>query len=236
MIKVGCCGFAVARGKYYDNFEVVEIQKVFYQFPKLETILKWREEAPKEFEFTLKAPQLITHLPSSPTYRKLGYSIPDKEKVNYGFFKPTDEVFEAWEKTQKIAQLLEAKIVIFQMPPSFHPTLENKRNMRNFFRKIKRQGLLLVWEPRGDWDGKEIRSLCSQLGLVHCVDPFRAEALSGEFVYFRLHGIVDYRYRYSDRDLRKLKVKCEEKKEVYCMFNNVYMFEDATRFKKMVGR
>jgi len=236
MIKVGCCGFAVARGKYYDNFEVVEIQKVFYQFPKLETILKWREEAPKEFEFTLKAPQLITHLPSSPTYRKLGYSIPDKEKVNYGFFKPTDEVFEAWEKTQKIAQLLEAKIVIFQMPPSFHPTLENKRNMRNFFRKIKRQGLLLVWEPRGDWDGKEIRSLCSQLGLVHCVDPFRAEALSGEFVYFRLHGIVDYRYRYTDRDLRKLKVKCEEKKEVYCMFNNVYMFEDATRFKKMVGR
>ena len=236
MIKVGCCGFAVARRKYYDNFEVVEIQKVFYQFPKLETILKWREEAPKEFEFTLKAPQLITHLPSSPTYRKLGYSIPDKEKVNYGFFKPTDEVFEAWEKTQKIAQLLEAKIVIFQMPPSFHPTLENKRNMRNFFRKIKRQGLLLVWEPRGDWDGKEIRSLCSQLGLVHCVDPFRAEALSGEFVYFRLHGIVDYRYRYTDRDLRKLKVKCEEKKEVYCMFNNVYMFEDATRFKKMVGR
>jgi len=236
MIKVGCCGFAVARRKYYDNFEVVEIQKVFYQFPKLETILKWREEAPKGFEFTLKAPQLITHLPSSPTYRKLGYSIPDKEKANYGFFKPTDEVFEAWEKTQKIAQLLEANIVIFQMPPSFHPTPENKRNMRNFFRKIKRQGLLLVWEPRGDWDGKEIRSLCSQLGLVHCVDPFRAEALSGEFVYFRLHGIVDYRYRYTDRDLRKLKVKCEEKKEVYCMFNNVYMFEDATRFKKMVGR
>jgi len=236
MVKVGCCGFAVARKKYYDNFEVVEIQKVFYQFPRLETILRWREEAPKGFEFTLKVPQLITHLPSSPTYRKLGYLIPDKEKANYGFFKPTDEVFEAWEKTQKIAQLLEAKIVIFQMPPSFLPTIENKWNMKNFFRKIKRRGLILVWEPRGDWEGKEIRSLCSQLGLVHCVDPFKAEALSGELVYFRLHGIGGYRYRYTDRDLKKLKVKCEEKKEIYFMFNNIYMFEDATRFKKMVGR
>ncbi|HUW23147.1 MAG TPA: DUF72 domain-containing protein, partial [bacterium] len=144
MVKVGCCGFAVARARYYENFEVLEIQKTFYQFPRLGTVLKWREEAPKVFEFTLKAPQLITHLPSSPTYRKLGYSIPDKQKPYYGFFKPTDMVFEAWEKTQKIAQLLEAKIVIFQMPPSFQPTVENKRNMKKFFRKIKRQGLRLV--------------------------------------------------------------------------------------------
>jgi len=236
MVKVGCCGFAVARARYYENFEVLEIQKTFYQFPRLGTVLKWREEAPKVFEFTLKAPQLITHLPSSPTYRKLGYSIPDKQKPYYGFFKPTDMVFEAWEKTQKIAQLLEAKIVIFQMPPSFQPTVENKRNMKKFFRKIKRQGLRLVWEPRGKWEGKEIRSLCSELGLVHCVDPFKAEAVAGEFVYFRLHGMSGYRYRYTDRDLRKLKVKCKEKKEIYCMFNNIYMFEDASRFKKMVGK
>jgi len=235
MVKVGCCGFAVARERYYKNFEVLEIQKVFYQFPRLETILKWREEAPRGFEFTLKASQLITHLPSSPTYRKLGYLIPEKEKTEYGFFKPTDKVFEVWEKTQKIAQLLEAKIVIFQMPPSFHPTVENKRNMRKFFKKIKRQGLLLIWEPRGEWDGKEIKSLCSELGLVHCVDPFKTEALFGEFAYFRLHGMGGYRYRYTDRDLSKLKLKCKEKKEIYCMFNNVYMFEDALRFKKMVG-
>ncbi len=236
MVKVGCCGFGVARARYYKNFEVLEIQRVFYQFPKLETILKWREEAPKEFEFSLKASQLITHLPTSPTYRKLGYSIPEKEKPEYGFFKPTDAVFEAWEKTLKMAQLLETRIVIFQMPPSFHPTVENKRNMRKFFRKIKRRGLILIWEPRGDWDRKEIKSVCYELGLIHCVDPFKAETVSGEFSYFRLHGISGYNYRYTDRDLRKLKVKCEEKSEIYCMFNNVYMFEDASRFKKMVGR
>ena len=236
MVKVGCCGFAVARERYYENFEVLEIQKTFYQFPRLKTVLKWREEAPKGFEFTLKAPQLITHLPSSPTYRKLGYSIPEKEKANYGFFKPTDAVFEAWKKTLEIAQLLEAKIVIFQMPPSFQPTVENKRNMKKFFKKIKRQGLRLVWEPRVKWEGKDIKSLCSELGLIHCVDPFKAEAIPGEFAYFRLHGMSGYRYRYTDRDLRKLKVRCKEKKEIYCMFNNIYMFEDASRFKKVAGK
>jgi len=236
MVKIGCCGFAVAREKYYKNFEVLEIQKVFYQFPRLETVLKWREEAPKGFEFTLKASQLITHLPTSPTYRKLGYSIPEKEKVEYGFFKPTDAVFEAWKRTLEIALLLESKIVIFQMPPSFHPTVENKKNMKKFFKKIKRQGLRLVWEPRGKWEVRDIRILCSELGLVHCVDPFKAEAVPGEFSYFRLHGMGGYNYRYTDRDLRKLKVKCEEKRELYCMFNNVYMFEDALRFKKMLAR
>jgi len=235
MVKVGCCGFAAARQTYYKNFEVLEIQKVFYQFPKMETVLRWREEAPRGFEFSLKASQLITHLPTSPTYRKLGYPIPEKEKARYGFFKPTDEVFEAWDKTLKIAQLLEARIVIFQMPPSFHPTLENKRNMKKFFKKIKRHGLRLVWEPRGKWEADEIRSLCYALGLVHCVDPFKAEAVPGEFSYFRLHGIGGYDYRYTDRDLRKLKEKCERNKELYCMFNNIYMFEDASRFKKMLG-
>jgi len=236
MVKIGCCGFPVARDRYYKNFEVLEIQRVFYQFPKLETILKWREEAPKEFEFTLKASQLITHLPTSPTYRKLGYSIPEKEKANYGFFKPTDGVFEAWEKTQKIAQLLESRIVIFQMPPSFRPIIENKKNMKKFFKKIKRQGLSLLWEPRGDWEEKDIRALCSELGLVYCFDPFKGGSIFGEFAYFRLHGIGGYNYRYTDRDLSKLKVKCEGKSEIYCMFNNVYMFQDASRFKRMAGK
>ncbi|MHC1610664.1 MAG: DUF72 domain-containing protein [Candidatus Methanospirareceae archaeon] len=38
---------------------------------------RWRLRAPKEFEFTVKAWQLITHEPTSPTYRKarLGSSL-----------------------------------------------------------------------------------------------------------------------------------------------------------------
>lgn len=53
---VGCCGFPISKSKYYKHFNIVELQHTFYQpQSKIETIRKWREDAPKEFEFILKA-------------------------------------------------------------------------------------------------------------------------------------------------------------------------------------
>jgi len=54
-IKTRCCGFAVSQQKYFQIFPLVEIQQTFYQLPRLETVLKWREAAPAGFEFTIKA-------------------------------------------------------------------------------------------------------------------------------------------------------------------------------------
>jgi uncharacterized protein YecE (DUF72 family) len=66
-IKVGCCGFVVAQKKYFSLFDLIEIQQSFYQMPKIETAQKWHSAAPAGFQFTMKAWQLITHEPSSPT-------------------------------------------------------------------------------------------------------------------------------------------------------------------------
>jgi hypothetical protein len=100
-IKIGCCGFPVARQKYFEQFSTVEIQQTFYQLPTLSTARKWREEAPEGFEFTAKAWQLITHEPTSPAYRRLKKSISEDNRNNYGSFKPTDEVFEALGATEQ---------------------------------------------------------------------------------------------------------------------------------------
>lgn len=70
MIKVGCCGFPVTRERYYKTFSVVEVQSTFYDFVKVETLKKWRAEAPKDFEFVIKAFQFITHSATSPTYKR----------------------------------------------------------------------------------------------------------------------------------------------------------------------
>ena len=70
-IKVGCCGFSMAQQDYFQRYHLIEIQQTFYQPPQLRTAEKWRASAPRQFEFTLKAWQLITHEPSSPTYRRL---------------------------------------------------------------------------------------------------------------------------------------------------------------------
>ncbi|GFO96643.1 hypothetical protein ig2599ANME_0832 [groundwater metagenome] len=70
MLLVGCCGFPTSLEKYFQTLRLVEVQKTFYKPPMLSTATKWRESAPKNFEFTVKAWQLITHLPESPTYKK----------------------------------------------------------------------------------------------------------------------------------------------------------------------
>ncbi|MDZ7262837.1 MAG: DUF72 domain-containing protein [candidate division KSB1 bacterium] len=234
-INIGCCGYSESKRKYFEEFQLVEIQQTFYQLPRLELARKWRKEAPEDFEFTLKAWQLITHEPSSPTYRRLQEKIPEPAKARYGSFKPTREVLKAWERTEEIARALAARIIVFQCPSSFQPTIENKANLRRFFETIDREHYLFAWEPRGKWSPEEVKTLCSELDLIHCVDPFKNEATYGPIYYFRLHGRTGYKYRYTEEDFAELLKMCAGEKEVYCLFNNVYMLEDARRFKELCG-
>jgi len=217
MLKIGCCGFAVKKREYFKNFSVVELQQTFYQLPSKELILKWRNESPLDFEYTLKAWQLITHPPSSPTYRRIKIKI--KNERNYGFFKPTDEVFSAWNKTSQIADILKAKVIIFQCPASFGPEEANIKNMKMFFKKIKRKKYIFCWEQRGGWENNLIKEICEELNLVHCVDPFKGKPVFDNINYFRLHGIGTYNYKYTKGDLERLKEELNKfSKITYVMF------------------
>ncbi|MBC7327342.1 DUF72 domain-containing protein [bacterium] len=237
MIKVGCCGWAKSQKEYFQHFSIIELQQTFYKLPELKTAKNWREKAPLEFEFTLKASQLITHPPTSPTYKKGGIVIPKDKMDRYGFFRPTEEVFQAFEQTAEIAKVLSSKIIVFQCPASFKPTEENKENLRIFFKTIRRNDFIMVWEPRGDWNEGEIKNLCQELNLSHCVDPFKNKSVYGEILYLRLHGIGGYSYKYTDEQLLTLaRLVASERKPVYVMFNNTNMFEDALRFKLLLEK
>jgi len=233
-IKVGCCGFVVSQQKYFQLFKLIEIQNTFYQLPELRTAQRWRDSAPPGFEFTMKAWQLITHQPSSPTYRRLRIKIDPSRSGNYGRFQPTAEVLEAWDKTGLFARTLGASVMLFQCPASFGPTRDNLSNMRRFFGLIDRQGLRFAWEPRGFWPEGLIAELCEELDLVHCVDPFKNTPQSGDFQYFRLHGITGFGYRYSDHDLVRLK-GWAERRPTYLLFNNNSMRDDALRMMKLTA-
>lgn len=235
MVKIGCCGWAKSQEEYFRHFDVVEIQQTFYKLPEIKTAQNWRAKAPLNFEFTIKASQLITHPSSSPTYRKAKLVIPEEKKDKYGFFRPSEEVFEAFEETAEIARALNCKIIVFQCPASFSPTNENKENLLTFFKKVKRNDFIFVWEPRGKWEEKEIKALCEELNLSHCVDPFKEKNVWGEILYLRLHGIGGYNYEYTDEELNHLASMIkDEKRPIYVMFNNTNMFQDALRFRKIV--
>jgi len=233
-ILVGCCGFSLPQSRYFRTFRLLEIQQSFYEPPSLQTAQRWRSLAPEGFTFTLKAWQLITHEPTSPTYRRLRTPIEPGERSHYGSFKPTDQVLAAWERTRQVAGALDASLVLFQCPASFKPIPKNLENMRSFFGRIQRDNLAMAWEPRGAWPQELVRSLCQELDLIHCVDPFRGLALWGGMNYFRLHGVTGYGYIFTLEDLRRLLSWCS-KKPSWVLFNNITMAQDAARFQMLLG-
>lgn len=236
-IKIGCCGFPIARSKYFSNLSVVEVQKTFYEPPSPEIASRWRKEAPQDFEFTLKAWQIITHEPSSPTYKRLSIELSQSQRKQVGSFKLSDMTLMGWQRTLEIARILGATKILFQCPPSFAPTAENKKRMKAFFKEIPRQGIICIWEPRGEWRSEEIAHLCADLNLIHCVDPFMANQVTPGLIYWRLHGIGSYRHRYSDSELGELRRRLIDKSnssQAYVFFNNLSMWDDALRLKQML--
>ena len=235
VLQIGTCGFGVSKKIYASSFSCVEVQQTFYQPPQLSTLERWRSEMPLDFEFTLKAWQLITHEARSPTYRRLKNELSASEKFAVGGFKASAIVHEAWEVTVACARALKARTILFQCPASFTQSKENVANLENFFSVIDRHTLNLCWEPRGDWDHDLVGSLCANLALQHVVDPFLSKTVTPDRPYFRLHGRDGWRYKYETSELEELAVMLRGTEFGYVFFNNSTMTEDALRFSKLIA-
>jgi uncharacterized protein YecE (DUF72 family) len=234
---VGCCGWTEAQARYVVDFPTIELQTTFYQPPAIAVARRWKSQAAPGFRFCMKAWQLITHTPSSPTYRRLKSAISATERDLYGSFRPTEQVWLAWERTREVAQILQADVVVFQCPKSFLPTRENTGNLSRFFHRIERDNRMVAWEPRGEaWRPELIRDICAENNLIHCVDPFTSDPVFGDSLYWRLHGKTGYRYRYTDEDLVELDAMLHARAHVpgpnYIMFNNIDSRQDAQRLQQ----
>ena len=234
-VKTGCCGFRMSRAEYMELFPVVEVQQTFYQPPRVETLRRWRAEAPRGFEFTLKAWMLITHEARSPVYRRLKRELTEGEREGCGGFRDSEVVGEAWGVTRASAAALKARRVLFQCPASFRPTPENVARLRAFFRSAERGGLRFLWEPRGEWPNALLRELCAELDLVHVVDPLKSRTVTPRECYFRLHGRRGGGYTHETGELEELLSMLPRggRGTSYVLFNNVRMLEDATRFQEL---
>ncbi|HXH71326.1 MAG TPA: DUF72 domain-containing protein, partial [Mariprofundaceae bacterium] len=76
-IRIGCSGYYYRHwqglfypadlptsrwfGFYAEHFDTVEINASFYRFPTESAVKRWYRQAPADFIYSIKAPQLITH-------------------------------------------------------------------------------------------------------------------------------------------------------------------------------
>lgn len=234
MIKVGCCGFAEARTKYYRKFDLVEIDQTFYQMPLPKTVQRWRQEAGGSFEFTLAAWQLITHPPSSPSYEKIKEPLKQKKLGSYGSFQLTSEVLSAWQRTVEVADALDCRRIVFLSPPSFVPEKTHIDNLTKFFGSVERHGLRMIWEPGRNWPDDLVMSLCRDLDLIHGADLFVRSPLTAPPWYLRLKGKGEAAGAYTDKDLEDLLRGVRNSPETRVVFCHSGMLADATRLKKMI--
>jgi len=235
-VKIGTSGFRIPQAEYAQLLPCVEIQHTFYQPPQISTLERWRKDAPLEFEFTLKAWQLITHEAKSPTYKRLKKKLSETEKQDAGYFKSTCIVKQAWEVTLACAKALKAKTILFQCPASFKQTRENISNLETFFSNINQEKFNFCWEPRGEWDNKIVKSICEDFNLWHVVDPFVGKTVTPSKSYFRLHGRRGWRYKYEESELAELTTMLPKSKSSYVFFNNIHMTEDALKLQEIINK
>lgn len=170
------------RGKFYPNktaskdylefyssqFNTVEVDSTFYRIPKPSAVVNWKQQTPENFLFSLKFPQIITHI------KKL-------KDCKY----ETDVFLER-------ADLLGEKLgaLLLQFPPNF--SIEHLSDMDNFLQKLPSNHLYVVEVRNKSWLNQEFYAIlnANKTALAWADSPLMIQIneLTADFLYFRWEG------------------------------------------------
>jgi uncharacterized protein YecE (DUF72 family) len=203
---------------YSKVFNFVEVNSTFYQMPSLQEAERWRKLVPADFEFSVRAHRSITH----------------KHR-----FQPTQEAFEAFERMERICDVLKADIFHFQIPTSFKLDQTSINNISNFLASTSPAKTRLALELRGLQYSEIPSSLLNTMRdnkVVHCVDLSRGEtpAYESDILYTRLFGKGKHNvYQPTDEELAEIDKKASSAKSerIVMSFHFVRMYKDAARLK-----
>ncbi len=189
MLKAGCAGFPVGRDRYWRSLSFVETL-TGETMPRPGTLSEWRAGAPPGAEFAVQSYRLITHGREDRGFPPAGKKLDPFRQGRCGGFRESLEVHEAWMATRTAAEILNAKVVVFETPASFQPGPDRLRDMYRFFKTLARGRFACAWHPRGPfWRGPLADRVCSDLGLVRAFDPLHERAPErGAFLYLRPQG------------------------------------------------
>jgi uncharacterized protein YecE (DUF72 family) len=190
---------------YATQFSSVEVNATFYRTFKDQTYLKWKQRAPANFVYVLKAPRLITH-------RK--------------FLLDAGDLIQAFYRS---CSLLEDKfeLILLQVAPQ---TPFDLPRLKTALQAFPDPAKVAVEFRRDEWLNQDTLDMLQSLGTVMCnVDSPRQKLtgyLTSDRAYLRMHGRTHwYSYNYSMDELAEIANLSRDlvhrgAKRVYIFFNN----------------
>jgi len=201
-ILVGCGGWHYFKvlnedplKMYSLAFKFVEVNSTFYTLPSLETIVSWRKRVPLDFEFTVKANRIITHLEA---------------------LRLTNTTLKALEEMLKICKTLNSKVLVLETPKNLDLQYI-LQNLKSILGEVKFNEVRLALEPRCGWYSDSNVSLdeFQSMGIIPITDYSREEPPydDEEISYSRLFGLGEHNiYQFTDEDLKLIKERADRRK------------------------
>ena len=188
---------------YAKRFRTVELNAPFYSWPTIATVETWmRQAGRRRFVYTVKAPELITHIKrfsgTRTLIRDFGH-IADRLGARMGCF-------------------------LFQLPPSFHYTRARLDRIVAQLDPARRN--VVEFRHRSWWNPRVFDAFRAN-GIVFCVcsAPRLPDDVvkTADDIYVRFHGLQRwYRHDYSRAELAVWadRIKASGATRVWAYFNN----------------
>jgi len=205
---------------YREVFDTVEINNTFYHLPAIKTFAKWRNQAPPQFCYAVKASRFITHV------KKLK--------------DPARPLRMFLARTRHLNDHLGP--VLWQLPPHWKPNLQR---LSEFCSRLPGD-LTHVMEFRSkDWLTDEVFAILRKHHICLCVHdllPDHPRELTGPALYVRFHGTSGHNGEYAADQLRKwatwFRDVAKQDHAVYAYFNNdvnAYAIHNALTLRQFVA-
>ncbi len=200
---------------YSHSFGFVEVNSTFYDYPSPRKIREWRHKVPREFKFSVKCHNSITHMQG---------------------LRFCSENVEALERIAKIARELHAVAVVIETPRNLPLDSERLRSAKKLLECVDFGETLFVMEVRHQPSlGPRLGSFMEDLGIIHCTDISRALPIVGsKTLYSRLFGPDGTGvHQFDDEELRKIdrQARSGDFEQSMLAFHGVKMYSDAARLE-----
>lgn len=206
---------------YAAHFRTVELNNPFYRLPEPAAFLRWREAAPPDFRFAVKANRVLTHV------RRLS--------------RPEEPLALLLERTALLGDRLGP--CLFQLPPDFSADLDR---LDGLLRALPAERPWVVEFRHPSWHTGEVYGRLARASVALCV-PVGGRVqpdlvTTAPFVYLRMHAGAGPGGGFTDDQLRawagRVRALRQSGKEVYVYFNNDHdghAVRDAARLRELLG-